>query len=124
METTTYKPINAGELSAANGKMRSVKTGRAQKLDYAWWGGLKTDERQFTQFITVAEGESNFQKGDYELGITWDDAVRIYVDNKLVVDEWNPSKYTFDESPHRQVKLGLEECNHIFSVVLITIGCF
>ena len=124
LDTAIYNPIKTGELFAANVKMRPVKTERAQKLDYAWWGGLKTDGGQFTQFITVAEGESNFQKGDYELGITWDDAVRIYVDNKLVVDEWNPSKYTFDESPHRQVKLGLGDGKHLFRVEHIELGGF
>ena len=47
------------------------------------------------------------ESGDYELGLTWDDAVRVYVDGRLVVDEWDPKKYTFDESPHRTVKLKL-----------------
>jgi hypothetical protein len=58
------------------------------------------------------------------LGITWDDAVRVYVDNKLVVDEWNPSKYTFDESPHKKIKLNLVDGVHNFRVEHIELGGF
>ena len=43
--------------------------------------------------------------GEYELSVTWDDAIRIYLDEQLVLDEWNPSKYTFDQSPNKRVPL-------------------
>ena len=88
--------------------MKPIKSEKALKLDYAWWGGIKGDDsRQYSQFMTTAEGHANISKGEYELGVTWDDAVRVYVDDKLVIDEWNPSKYTFDESPHKIVRLKL-----------------
>ena len=103
--------------------MRPIKTETVDKLDYAWWGGLKTEEEQYKQFITIAEGEAVFEKGEYELGITWDDAVRIYVDGKLLVDEWKPSKYKFDESPHKKIKLPLGG-KHMFMVEHIELGGF
>jgi len=108
LDTAVYDPIKAGELFQANVKMRPAKEEKTQVLDYAWWGGIKTDEGQLPQFITLAEGSGNFQKGEYEIGVTWDDAVRVYVDNHLVIDEWNPSKYVFDESPHENIKLDLQ----------------
>ncbi|HEX2627858.1 MAG TPA: PA14 domain-containing protein, partial [Chitinophagaceae bacterium] len=43
----------------------------------------------------------------YELSVTWDDAVRIYQDDKLVLNEWNPSKYSFDESSNRKIMINV-----------------
>ena len=43
MDTSTYNPLTAGELFPPNVKMMPVKTEKVQKLNYAWWGGIKTD---------------------------------------------------------------------------------
>jgi hypothetical protein len=112
LDTSRYNPLTKGELFAPNVRMMPVKTEKTQKLNYAWWGGIKTDTAQFSQFLTVAEGNSDFQEGVYEFGITWDDAARLYVDNKLVLDEWDPSNYKFDESPHKAVRLTLTKGVH------------
>ena len=108
---------------APNVRMRPVKTENVQKIDYALWNGLKTDEGVFPQFITIAEGSANFLKGNYELSVTWDDAVRIYVDNKLVIDEWNPSIHQFDESPNKKVQLNLGG-NHVFRIEHVNLDGF
>jgi hypothetical protein len=55
--------------------------------------------------------------------VTWDDAVRVYVDDKLVLDEWNPALYKFDESPNRRIKLQLNGL-HKFRVEHIELGGF
>jgi parallel beta-helix repeat protein len=124
MDTSLYNPVRTGQLFAPNVRVKPVKSELNNKLDYAWWGGIKgDDEEQYTQFITVAEGQANFLPGMYELGITWDDAVRVYVDDKLVVNEWNPSKYIFDESPHTTIRLKLSG-NHRFRVEHLELGGF
>ena len=102
--------------------MRPVKTEETQKLDYAWWGGIKADTT-YRQFITIAEGEAVVAKGKYELGITWDDAVRVYVDGKLLIDEWTASLNRFDESPHRKIILDLDG-RHTFMVEHVELGGF
>ncbi len=89
------------------------KTERVNKIDYAWWGGIKSDTQLYTRFLTIAEGKAKFKQGVYELGITWDDAVRVYIDGKLLINEWNPSVYTFDESPNRKVKINLNGIHQI-----------
>ena len=103
-----HDPIKTGQMFPPTARLSPIKTEKATKLDYAWWGGIKTKDATNTQFVTSATGSAIFEKGNYELGVTWDDAVRVYIDGKLVIDEWNPSLYKFDESPHKKIRLALE----------------
>lgn len=102
-----HDPIKTGQLIPPTARLRPIKEEKTTKLDYAWWGGIKNDLGTYPQFVTIANGSAEFEKGIYELGVTWDDAVRVYVDGKLVINEWNPSLYKFDESPHKTIKLQL-----------------
>lgn len=102
---------------------KPFQTDSLNKLDFAWWGGIKKGNVQHKQFLTVAEGTADIAPGNYELGVTWDDAVRVYVDGKLVLDEWNPSKYTFDESPHKKIRLKLGG-KHRIKVEHVELGGF
>ena len=108
LDTSSHNPIKAGSLFSMFEKKAPFKTEKTNKLDYAWWGGIKEGSYQHKQFITSANGSFTIPKGQYELSVTWDDAVRIYLDEMLVLDEWNPSKYKFDESPNRKVRLDIE----------------
>jgi len=122
---SVYNPIKTGNLFSHYAKYRPFKREQNNKLDYAWWGGLKDDETKelHKKFITTASGSAEFEKGEYELSITWDDAVRIYVDTSLVINEWNPSLYKFDESPNKKIKLKLGGV-HFFRVEHIELGGF
>lgn len=104
-------PIAKGSLKNLEGQ-KPIKVERVSKLDYAWWDGIKTKDSAYQQFLTIAEGKAEISKGLYELSITWDDAVRVYVDGKMVIDEWEPSKYTFDEAPNKRVVLSLGGWHH------------
>ena len=118
-----HDPIKTGQIIPPNVRLRPIKTEKVNKIDYAWWGGIKNDDGTYPQFVTSASGTATFEKGNYELGITWDDAVRVYVDGKLVIDEWNPSLYKFDESPHKTIRLQLDG-KHDFSVEHVELGGF
>jgi len=118
-----HDPIKTGLIFPPTARLRPIKNEKTNKLDYAWWGGIKTEEGDHPQFVTTASGSAEFEKGNYELGVTWDDAVRVYVDGKLVINEWNPSLYTFDESPHKTIKLALDG-KHYFTVEHVEIGGF
>jgi len=122
LDTAMHNPIKTGQLLPPNVRMMPIKADTTNKLDYAWWGGIKADQ-QYTQFITIAEGSAEFPKGIYELSVTWDDAVRVYVDGKPVINEWNPSLYKFDESPHKKVKLQLGG-KHYITVEHLELGGF
>jgi hypothetical protein len=118
-----HDPIKTGLIFPPTARLRPFKNEKTTKLDYAWWGGIKTEEGDHPQFVTTASGSAEFEKGNYELGVTWDDAVRVYVDGKLVINEWDPSLYKFDESPHKTIKLALEG-KHSFTVEHVEIGGF
>lgn len=122
LDTSVYNPVKTGKLFPDNFVPVPFKTQNVKQLDYAWWGGMNAG-KQYTQFITVAEGTVAVPDGNYAISVTWDDAVRVYVDGKLVLDEWNPSLYNFDESPHRQVALHLNG-NHTFRVEHLELGGF
>jgi parallel beta-helix repeat protein len=124
-DTSSYNPIKTGNLFPPYVKLRPVKKEQTNKLDYAWWGGIKDDQtgEQYKQFITTASAKAEFEKGEYELSVTWDDAVRVYIDTSLVINEWNPALYKFDESPNKKIKLKLGGI-HFFRVEHIELGGF
>ena len=124
-DTSSYNPIKTGSLFPPYVKLRPVKREQTTKLDYAWWGGIKDDEtkEQYKQFITTASAKAEFEKGEYELSVTWDDAVRVYIDTSLMINEWNPSLYKFDESPNKKIKIKLGGTHH-FRVEHIELGGF
>ena len=113
-DSLTNPVHNPGMLENLSGQ-GPVKEEKVNKLDYAWWGGVRAGEKQYPQFITLANGQVTVPEGNYELSVTWDDAVRLYLDGKIILDEWEPSKYSFDESPNRKVKVHLSG-NHSFRV--------
>lgn len=122
LDTAFHNPLTTGQLFAPTVRMAPVKEEKVDRLDYAWWGGLPAD-RVYKQFMTVASGKAELLPGEYELSVTWDDAVRVYVDNKMVIDEWRPAKLSFDESPNRKIRLKLGG-NHDFRVEHLELGGF
>jgi hypothetical protein len=123
LDTAINNPVKTGMLFSMYERKAPFRTEKKNKLDYAWWGGIKEAGVQYQQFITVADGSATLLPGNYELSVTWDDAVRVYVDGKLVLDEWNPSRYTFDESPNKKVRLSLGG-KHRFRVEHLELGGF
>ena len=120
---STNNPVQTNSIETLQ-KQEPFKIEKVNKLDYAWWGGINANKKQYTQFLTVAEGTADLEGGNYELGVTWDDAVRVYIDSLLVVDEWNPSKYDFDESPHKTIQVALSKGVHKFRVEHVELGSF
>jgi parallel beta-helix repeat protein len=125
LDTAVYNPLRNKELFPPNVRLRPVRTDTVDRLDYAWWGGIRDREgRQYPQFITSAEGQAEFVGGTYEISVTWDDAVRVFLDGRLILDEWNPSQYKFDESPNRKVRVPVSAGRHFFTVEHLELGGF
>jgi len=123
LDTSVHNPITTGTLFSMFERKAPFKTEKTDKLDYAWWGGIKEKGIQYKQFITSASGDATFLPGIYELSVTWDDAVRVYIDEKMVLNEWNPSIYAFDESPNKKVRVNLGG-HHSFRVEHLEFGGF
>lgn len=123
MDTAQYNPVRTGNLFSPTARMAPFKEEKADQLNYAWWGGIREGNVQHVQFITQAAATALLEPGEYELDVTWDDAVRVWVDEKMVLDEWDPSLYQFDESPHKKVRIRLGGEHH-FRVEHLELGGF
>ncbi|WP_217652908.1 right-handed parallel beta-helix repeat-containing protein [Flavisolibacter ginsengisoli] len=100
------------------------KTDTVNQLNYAWWGGMREANKQYVKFLTLAEGKADMDAGKYELSVSWDDAVKLYVDGKLIIKEWDPSQYVFDESPNRRAIIHVKKGIHYFRVEHVELGNF
>lgn len=116
-------PVKKPEYMQQLDQKPPVRVENTDRVDYAWWGGIRVGDKQYPQFITIGNGSAKIPEGNYELSVTWDDAVRVWVDGALVLDEWEPANYTFDESPNRKIKLYLNG-NHSFRVEHAELGGF
>lgn len=116
-------PVKYPEYMQQLDKKSPVRVENTDRIDFAWWGGIRAGDKQYPQFITIGNGSAKIPEGNYELSVTWDDAVRVWVDGALVLDEWEPAKYIFDESPNRKIKLYLNG-NHTFRVEHTELGGF
>jgi hypothetical protein len=76
-------------------------------------GGGEGAEKKDEQFLTLAEAGIDFPAGDYELGVSWEDVVHIYIDGQLLLDEWKPAEHLYDESPHRELPVKLTGKHHL-----------
>jgi parallel beta-helix repeat (two copies) len=92
-----------------------IKSETSNKLDYTWWGeigkGLPADS-----FATVATTTLQVPKGRYDLGITADDLVKVFIDGKPVIDFWDASKYVNDDDAHHSAVIDLDANRHTIRV--------
>ena len=77
-KTDDWKTIIQGD------PLRVEKTDR---VAYAW-GGSPGEGVPGNAFLTLAEGSFEIPKGDYVLELTSDDGVRVFVDGKVVHEDW------------------------------------
>ncbi|HMI78361.1 MAG TPA: right-handed parallel beta-helix repeat-containing protein, partial [Ferruginibacter sp.] len=83
-----------------------VKTEQAKNVDYTWWGEIGK-RLPADSFATVATGVVEVGNGMYNLSVTADDIVKVFVDGKLVIDFWDVSKYKYDEDTHHSATVKL-----------------
>lgn len=58
------------------------------KIDFVWGGGRPSDKVPADHFATLATGEMELAAGKYEMRTVSDDGVRLWIDGKLVIDNW------------------------------------
>ncbi|NCI51136.1 hypothetical protein GWC95_14480 [Sediminibacterium roseum] len=91
-------------------------TSMVDKPDYIWWGAIGKN-LPADSFATVATTAMELEAGEYNIGITADDYVKLFIDGKEVIDAWN-SKYTeLDENTHHRATIRLNKGMHDFKIV-------
>ena len=70
-------------------------TQRARRLDYMWYSPTVKGVPQ-SKFAVVATGRVELAAGTYTLQTISDDAVRVWVDGKLAIDDWTPHESMVD----------------------------
>lgn len=76
------------EVVSASELLKPIAETTVAKLDFAT-GGSPFAKVPDNHFLTLAEGELTVPKGQYEIGVTSDDGIRLYLDGKLIFDEWH-----------------------------------
>lgn len=74
-----------------------LKTEQTNRLSYSWSGSFGKDMPR-DKFATLAEGTFEVVSGNYQLNVTTDDGVRVWIDDQLIIkDAWKyqgPTTYT------------------------------
>lgn len=75
-----------------------VATRRDSVLDYVW-SRPKLPGFPERQFLVVAEGTFEIPKGgEYDLFTISDDGIRVWIDDKLVIENWAPHESVLDRT--------------------------
>ena len=73
-----------------------IATEEKTELYYAWWGspaaGIHADA-----FATFAQTQFNIAAGEYKFILSSDDGVRLYLDDRLIMEHWNSHEPATDE---------------------------
>jgi parallel beta-helix repeat protein len=78
-----------------------------EQIDFTWGGGRPSDAVPADHFATVAKTTMELPAGEYEIRTVSDDGVRLWVDERLVIDNWTW------HPPHEDTAiLRLEEGKH------------
>lgn len=86
---------------------KPIKTATVKDLNYIWWGKI-TDQLPADSFATVATTTIDFPKDLYQLSITADDLLRVYLDGKIIMDAWSSSYTQYDEGTSHMLELALQ----------------
>ncbi len=85
---------------------KPVKSEQTKKIDYTWWGEIGK-QLPADSFAIVVTGTVDVEMGLYELRVTADDLVKVFVDDKPVIDFWDVSKYKYDEDTYHHAAVQL-----------------
>ena len=86
------------------------------QLDFTWWGAIGKN-LPADSFATDAVTTIETEKGMYDIAVTADDFVQVYVDGKLAIDGWDPKYTVYDEYTHHRAPLELSKGTHTIRVI-------
>ncbi|MBV9986707.1 MAG: right-handed parallel beta-helix repeat-containing protein [Chitinophagaceae bacterium] len=86
------------------------------KIDFTWWGAIGRNLPS-DSFATVATTTMELPEADYEIGVTADDFVKLFVDGKELIDAWDQKYTELDENTHHRIRIRLAAGEHHFRLV-------
>ncbi len=92
----TNDPLQKKEAFSVFQKQKSIAEKSATELAFAWWD-KPMDGVQADKFATISTTELEIQTGQYILELTSDDGARLYLDDKLLIDNWDVHEPETDE---------------------------
>ena len=90
-------PVAAPEAFATRLRGVPLKTGHVPHLDYLGSGALAPGLPR-ERIALRAEGDVRLPAGAFELTVISDDGVRVWIDNRLVVDRWSVHESAVDHA--------------------------
>lgn len=112
----TTDPLTATEAFMNLLSSTPIHTDTLSKLDFTWWGAIGKN-LPADSFATDAVMNLETTAGSYDLAITADDFVKVFVDGKLVIDGWDPKFTLYDEYTHHRTRIELSKGNHEIRVI-------
>jgi len=85
-------------------------------IDFTWWGKLGKD-LPADSFATVATTTMVLAANTYEVGITADDYVILFIDDEEVINAWDSQYTALDENTHHRTRIKLSAGEHRFRIV-------
>jgi hypothetical protein len=67
----------------------SLKEQKTIELAYAWYGAIGEETGMPSdRFATLATGTFEVPAGEYQVEVTSDDGVRVWLDEAMIIDNW------------------------------------
>jgi parallel beta-helix repeat protein len=85
-------------------------------IDYTWWGAIGNN-LPADSFATVGTSTVQLKGGDYLIGITADDLVKLFIDGQEIIDAWDDSYTALDENTNHEKTIHLSAGAHEFKIV-------
>ncbi|WP_029278452.1 right-handed parallel beta-helix repeat-containing protein [Pedobacter borealis] len=121
---STNDPIKQPEVYRKILQQKPIKTGVFKELQPGLWRNDKAyNELPTDNLVDVATTKINLSyKGDYTIGISVAYAVKIYVDDKIVINVDDLSKLVNDADYYHEAKITLTKGIHIIRVERVQYG--
>ncbi|GAB4497404.1 MAG: hypothetical protein OHK0019_30990 [Saprospiraceae bacterium] len=89
-------PLKSENVFSEIVKQNAVAEKTVSDLAFAWWGSPEKGVNE-DKFATVSHTKFDIAPGEYVIEVTSDDGVRLYLDDKLLIDNWDVHEPETDE---------------------------
>ena len=84
-----------------------IREAKVHEINNSFWQGSH-EKLPDSKTALKASAVLDFPKGNYVIGVSAGEMVRIYIDGKLFIDAWDPSKVIYDADYHHERTVSLK----------------